>query len=79
MNSEKVSDMTRKLVGHEIKKNYLTMLKMLENIREDTNMSEDQFIQFRKIVLDSGNDTQRNAEKHLSRVKMLFNYGKITS
>lgn len=72
MNSEKVSHMTRKLILHEPKKNYLRILKLLEDIRSDTDMTEEQFLEYRKIILDNGNDTLRRIDQYLSTVKMIY-------
>lgn len=73
MESKKASFMTQKLVSNEIKKNFIiAMLQMLESIDEDYNMSEDDFKKYRKSILDSGNDTVRKVERHLSNVDMKF-------
>lgn len=70
MNQEKFVAMTRVLMGQEIKKNYLAMLQMLEEICEKHDIDKEEFQYYRKIILDYGNDTKRKVESHLDRVKL---------
>lgn len=80
MENKKASSMTRILVSNEIKKNFIIpMLQMLESIDENCNMSEDDFKKYRKSILDSGNDTIRKVERHLSNVDMKFAIEKRTN
>lgn len=73
MENKKASFMTRALVSNEIKKNFIIpMLQMLESIDGNYNISDDEFKKYRKSILDSGNDTIRKVERHLSNVDMKF-------
>ena len=62
-------------VSFQIKRNVTALFKQflvtLEDIRADpTNLSHATFDRYRKKVLDAGNDTIREIERNLERVKM---------
>lgn len=73
MENNKASSITRLLVSNEIKKHFIIpMLQLLESIDENTEMSDEEFKKYRKLILDHGNDTIRKVDKHLSNVNMKF-------
>lgn len=71
MHYKKAESLTRSLVSNEIKKNMIVpMLVMLEEIQENTSMSDEDFKYYRKIILDKGNNTKRSVDNHLGRVSI---------
>lgn len=70
--SNKPSDITKKLISYEIKKNYIEFLVLLEELKENYSISDEDFSDIRKKVLDVGNDTRRKVNSHLERVKINF-------
>lgn len=53
-------------ICHDIKKLYLTFLYILEDLKSENKISEEDFIRLRKRVLDHGNNCSRNVEEQLN-------------
>lgn len=54
------------LISRDIKKLYLSFLYILEDLRDQDNISEENFQKLRKRVLDYGNNCYRNIEEQLN-------------
>lgn len=63
---------TRMLVGKEIKKHYVSNLKILEIISTEMGIDDEDFKRYRKMILDAGNDTKRIVDEHLDRIKINY-------
>jgi hypothetical protein len=54
------------LIYRDVKKLYLSFLYILEDLRDQENISEENFQKLRKRVLDYGNNCYRNIEEQLN-------------
>jgi hypothetical protein len=54
------------LIYRDVKKLYLSFLYILEDLRDQENISEENFQKLRKRVLDYGNNCHRNIEEQLN-------------
>lgn len=53
-------------ISRDIKKLYLSFLYILEDLRSEQKITEEEFNRLRKRVLDHGNNCYRNIEEQLN-------------
>lgn len=61
-----LNDFVQGFIYRDIKKLYLTFLYLLEDLKSDGKITEDEFQKLRKRVLDHGNNCYRNIEEELN-------------
>jgi hypothetical protein len=54
------------LIARDVKKLYLSFLYLLEDLKNDDKITEEEFQRLRKRVLDYGNNCYRNIEEELN-------------
>lgn len=60
-----LNDFVKGFVHRDIKKLYLSFLYLLEDLKSQDKISDDEFQRMRKRVLDYGNNCYRNIEEEL--------------
>jgi hypothetical protein len=61
-----LNNLIRTFIYRDVKKLYLGFLYILEDLRNDKKISEEEFSKLRKRVLDYGNDCSRNIEEQVN-------------
>lgn len=60
-----LNDLVKGFVYRDVKKLYLSFLYILEDLKSQDKITEDEFQRMRKRVLDYGNNCSRNIEEEL--------------
>lgn len=61
-----LNDFVRGFIYRDIKKLYLSFLYLLEDLKFNNQISEEEFQKLRKRTLDYGNNCYRNIEEELN-------------
>lgn len=61
-----LNEFVQGFIYRDIKKLYLTFLYMLEDLKSNDQITEEEFQRLRKRVLDHGNNCYRNIEEELN-------------
>lgn len=61
-----LNEFVQGFIYRDVKKLYLSFLYMLEDLKSNENITEEEFQKLRKRVLDHGNNCYRNIEEELN-------------
>jgi hypothetical protein len=62
----KLNEFVNGLIFRDVKKLYLSFLYILEDLKNEDQITEEEFQRLRKRVLDYGNNCYRNIEEQLN-------------
>jgi len=54
------------IIARDVKKLYLGFLYLIEDLKNEDRITDDEFQRFRKRILDYGNNCYRNIEEQLN-------------
>jgi len=61
-----INKFVNSLIFRDVKKLYLNFLYVIEDLRDQNKIDEQEFERLRKRILDHGNNCSRNIEEHLN-------------
>jgi hypothetical protein len=68
-----INNFVKGIIFRDVKKLYLNFLYIIEDLRDNGNITEEEFQRLRKRVLDSGNSCYRDIEEQLNNFDLTLN------